>query len=250
MIPVSVVIITKNESAVIDRCIESIRSLTDDILVCDTGSTDDTITIAINSGARVIKQEWQGYGATKNAAQQYAKYDWIFSLDADEYIDDTLYHSLQKHNWEQQNCAYSIRRMGFFQGKLIRFGSWFGEKKIRIFPKNKAFWNRSIVHEKLELNNLSIVPIKGKIMENNPQSKEQYLQKMDHYAQLCAEKYVHQNIRGAAWKKILSPAYNFFHNYIIRLGFLDGREGFMLCRIHAWYTYKKYAYVWTKKQKQ
>lgn len=250
MIPVSVVIITKNESALIDRCIQSIRSLTDDILVCDTGSTDETMLIASQSGARVIQLPWEGYGATKNAAQLHAKYDWIFSLDADEYVDEKLYHSLQQINWALQDHAYSIRRIGYFQGKLIRYGSWLGEKKIRIFPKNKTFWDQSIVHEKLELNNLKIQPVRGKIIENNPQSKEQYIQKLDFYARLCAEKYLQRNIQGSGWKKIVSPVYNFIYNYIVRLGFLDGKEGLILCQLKAWYTFKKYAYVWTIKRKQ
>jgi glycosyltransferase involved in cell wall biosynthesis len=250
MIPVSVVIITKNESALIDRCIQSIRSLTDDILVCDTGSTDETMLIASQSGARVIQLPWEGYGATKNAAHLHAKYDWIFSLDADEYIDEKLCHALLKNNWNRHDRAYCIRRTGFFQGKRIRFGSWLGEKKIRIFPRSKSFWDQSIVHEKLELNNLMIQTIQGKIIENNPQRKEQYVQKLDFYARLCAQKYLHRNIQGAGLKKIMSPIYNFFYNYIIRLGFLDGKEGLILCRLNAWYTFKKYDYVLKIKHKQ
>jgi glycosyltransferase involved in cell wall biosynthesis len=247
MIPVSVVIIVKNESAVIDRCLQSIQSLTDDILVCDTGSTDDTRSIAQKRGARVIDMEWNGYGATKNAAHQHAKYDWIFSLDADEYIDETLYYALQQIDWTLKHRAFSIRRMGYFQGKLIRYGTWLGEKKIRIFPRLEAFWNQSIVHEKLELNDLLIQNTEGTIIENNPQNKAQYIQKMDFYAKLCADKYLHKNIRGARWKKLISPIYNFLFNYFIRLGFLDRKEGLLLCRIQAWYTYKKYDYVCSKK---
>jgi glycosyltransferase involved in cell wall biosynthesis len=246
MIPVTVVIIVKNEAKIIVRCLASLKDLTDDVLVCDTGSTDETIAVASQNGARVIQMKWVGYGATKNEANLHAKYDWIFSLDADEYIDEKLKHALQKIDWEQRNRVLRIRRSGFFQGKKIRFGSWLGEKKIRIFSRNEASWNQSIVHEKLDIYSLAIKNIDGEIIENNPQNKEEYLAKMDYYALLCADKYLQQGIKGAQWKKILSPVYNFLFNYLIRLGVLDGKEGLTLCSIQAWYTFKKYDYVCAK----
>lgn len=240
MIPVSVVIIAKNESAVIKRCVQSIYSLTDDILVCDTGSTDETKSLAQKSGARVIELDWRGYGATKNAANQLAKYDWIFQLDADENIDEVLANTLKNINWNDVQKAYSIKRKRYFMGKHMRFGAWGNEKKIRIFRRQNARWTHDTVHEKLEINHTEIIRIPGYILDKTFQNSEQFNAKMMQYARLCAKKYYNQNKLGARWKRFVSPVYTFLLNYIIRLGILDGKEGLILAMKIANYTYHKY----------
>ena len=249
MIPVSVVIITKNESALIDRCIQSIRSLTDDILVCDTGSTDETMLIASQSGARVIQLPWEGYGATKNAAHLHAKYDWIFSLDADEYIDDTLKNELGQLSWGEPDKAYSIRRKRFFKGKILQYGAWGNEKRIRIFPRMLAQWTEDLVHETLQLNHLKVIRLNGYLYDQTFKSDTQFAEKMGRYADLCAQKYHLKNIKGAGWKQVLSPVYTFIWNYIIRLGFMDGLAGWEHARMIAQYTQKKYAQLYRLQKK-
>jgi glycosyltransferase involved in cell wall biosynthesis len=244
MIPVSVVIIAKNESAVIDRCLKSIQFLTDDILVCDTGSTDNTRSIAQKRGARVIDMEWKGYGATKNAANQLAKYEWIFQLDADEMIDESLLRTLQQINWNDEQQAYMIRRKRYFMGKHMRFGAWGHEKKTRIFRRQNARWTHDAVHEKLHIVNTEITLIAGHILDKTFQNPEQFNAKLNRYAQLCAEKYFAQQRTGAWWKRYVSPLYTFMMDYILRLGFLDGKAGLILALKIANYTFNKYSHLY------
>jgi glycosyltransferase involved in cell wall biosynthesis len=239
-IPVSIIIIAKNEAGVIAHCVRSIRSVTDDVVVCDTGSTDKTQEIAIDAGARVETMEWQGYGATKNAANQLAKYEWIFQLDADETVDETLISALQEINWDDHSKAYTIRRKRFFMGKLMRFGAWGNEKKTRIFRRQNARWSHDAVHEKLEIKNANPTLIPGFILDNTFQHNDHFNVKMNQYAQLCAQKYFARKITGAQWKRFLSPLYTFLLNYFLRLGFLDGKEGLFLALKIADYTFKKY----------
>lgn len=240
----SVVIIAKNEASVIARCIESVRSVTDDIIVCDTGSTDGTTHIAQLAGARIITTEWRGYGKTKNHANSLAKYDWILQLDADEYIDATLQNSLLNLQADNQNQAYRIRRKRFFKGKVMRFGAWGKEKHIRLFHRNKAAWNDDLIHESLTFTHLNIILLNGFINDQTYQNELHFQNKMKIYAEKCAQKYLLKNIKGAWWRQYLSPVYTFCINYLVRLGFLDGYAGLSNAWALAVYTRNKYVFLY------
>ena len=241
MIPVSIIIVAKNEENVIGACIDSIQHLSDDILICDTGSTDNTAIIARQKGAKVIELAWQGYGITKNIANTHAKYDWILQLDADEYIDERLKDNILKIDFSQKEYAYTIRRKRIFMGKILQFGAWGYEKKIRLFPRSFARWTDDLVHEKLELNNLKVSRIQGCIYDQTFRGETEFSKKMETYAVMCAQKYFKQKVKGAGWKKFISPVYTFILNYIIRLGFLDGKTGLRHAIMITEYTYKKYS---------
>ncbi|MBU6158604.1 MAG: glycosyltransferase family 2 protein [Bacteroidetes bacterium] len=240
----SVVIVAKNEAAVIARCIQSVRGMTDDILVCDTGSTDGTPAIAQEAGARTIDAEWMGYGKTKNHANSLAKYDWILQLDADEYLDGTLQKSLLSLRLEKQNEAYRIRRRRFFKGKIMRFGAWGREKHIRLFHRNQAAWNDDLIHESLNFTNLVIIPLQGFINDQTYQNDSHFQNKMKIYAEKCAQKYLHKKVKGSWWRQYLSPVYTFCINYLVRLGFLDGYAGLSNAWEIAVYTRNKYVYLY------
>jgi glycosyltransferase involved in cell wall biosynthesis len=240
MIPLSIVIIAKNEAAVMDRCLQSVQGISDDIMVCDTGSTDDTRAIAARRGARIVDMVWKGYGATKNEAQQLARHDWILQLDADEMIDDTLRTSLPAINWQDDRYAYVVKRKRYYMGRHMRFGAWGHEKKTRIFLRQNARWTHDPVHEKLEILHGKTQRIPGHILDITYQNPDQFNAKMQHYAQCCATKYFEQKKTGAAWKRFLSPLYTFLLNYILRLGILDGKEGLLLALQISHYTYLKY----------
>jgi glycosyltransferase involved in cell wall biosynthesis len=244
MIPLSIIIVAKNEAAAIGTCLDSIQNLTDDIRVVDTGSEDNTMAIAASKGATVQQLEWRGYGNTKNEANLHAKYDWILQMDADESIDNTLKNELLKIDFTNRDQAYIVERKRYFMGKIMRFGAWGGEKRIRLFPKLKASWSDDLVHEKLLLKNLKVVRLQGNIFDNTFKDFTQFSKKMETYADLCARKYLLKKVKGAGWKRYLSPTYTFLWNYMIRLGFLDGKAGFL----HAWtiakYTYRKYSILY------
>lgn len=249
MIPLSVVIVAKNEANVISACLNSVQDISDDILVCDTGSTDGTAEIAKAKGARVIDIPWQGYGTTKNKANQFAKYKWILQLDADEYIDDELKNTLGQLSWQETDKAYSIRRKRFFKGKILKYGAWGNEKKIRIFPVSQGRWTEDLVHETLLLNNMKVIRLNGYIYDQTFKDDTQFAEKMDRYADLCAQKYLMKNVQGARWKKVLSPIHTFFWNYFVRLSFLDGMAGLQHAQMIAAYTRKKYTRLYQLQQK-
>lgn len=241
MQPVSVVIIAKNEAHILANTLQSIRSLTDDIIVCDTGSNDATIPIAKKNGAVVIEEKWIGYGPTKNLANEQAVYDWILQLDADEAVDEELIRSIEELDLENEQQIFTVRRKNFFKQKHIRFGEWGKDEPIRFFHRQHAVWNADPVHEKLIFEKeCTVKKLKGSILHKTLQSTEQYEEKLKNYALRSADKYFKQGKNATFYKRILSPVFSFISNYFFRLGFLDGKEGLILATYGARYTRMKY----------
>ncbi len=241
MLPVSVVIIAKNEAHVLAQTLQSVKALTDDVIVCDTGSNDATIPIAKKNGAVVIEEKWVGYGPTKNLANEQAVYDWILQLDADEAIDEELIRSIEELDLENEQQIFTVRRKNFFKQKHIRFGEWGKDEPIRFFHRQHAVWNADPVHEKLIFEkDCTVKKLKGSILHKTLQSTEQYEEKLKNYALRSAEKYLKQGKKASLLKRVLSPLFSFINNYFFRLGFLDGKEGFILATYGARYTRIKY----------
>ena len=241
MQPVSVVIIAINEAHVLAQTLQSIRALTDDILVCDTGSNDATIPIAKKNGANVMEQEWLGYGATKNMANEHAVFDWILQLDADEAVDEELINSINEQDLGNEKQIFTVRRKNFFKNKLIHFGEWGKDEPIRLFNRNQAAWNADPVHEQLIFDKDCVIKkLKGSILHKTLQSIEQHEQKIINYGSMSAQKYFKQGRKGTGYKQYVSPIVSFINNYFLRLGFLDGREGLILASMSATYTRIKY----------
>src|SRR5882762_5142095 len=134
--PLSVVIITRNEAHIIGKTLQSLQGITDDYVIVDSGSTDDTVTICKNFGAKVIETTWDGYGPNKNKGIDAAKYNWILNLDADEAIDSELKNAIQQLELQDENTVYNFKFKNFFCNKWIRYGEWSGDKHIRMFNRN------------------------------------------------------------------------------------------------------------------
>src|SRR5436309_13616082 len=143
---ISVVIICKNEEEEIGRCLQSLRGLTDDIVVLDNGSTDNTKNIVRDAGVRLVEEGWEGFGKTKNKATTFAKYDWILNLDADESIDDELKTSLLRQDLQNDNEVFQIKFKNFLGDKYLKFGEWGGDKHVRLFKRKKTNWNEAVEH--------------------------------------------------------------------------------------------------------
>lgn len=242
MAKLSVVIITKNEERILPETLKAVQMITDDVLVCDTGSTDATIAVAIANGAKVIKEQWVGFGLTKNNANEEAKYDWILQLDADEIPDEQLQHLLKELPLLNEKELYSMQFKNFLAEKWIRYGEWGTDAHIRLFNRKQVKWNDAPVHEELQYDEtFTVTKLQGFILHKTMQSKEQYEQKMKLYGERGGEKYYQQKKTGAWWKQYLSPVLSFVKNYFLKLGFLDGAEGVTVAKMQAGYTYKKYA---------
>ncbi len=241
---ISVVIITRNEAHIIANTLQSLEGCTNDIVVVDSGSTDGTVQICKHFKASVIITDWAGYGINKNKGIAAAKNDWILSLDADEAIDPVLKRSLIQLSSPGDNEVFNIPFKNFYCNKWIRFGEWGSGLKLRLFNRRKVEWNDADVHEDLILPaGTKITILKGNILHYTVQNPEEYTSKMNDYALMNAKKYFKKGKRSNFFKQWLSPVFNFLQNYIFRLGFLDGKEGFIIAKTNARYTFLKYNYL-------
>jgi len=238
----SIVIVCKNEEGNIERVLQSIAGLTDDILVYDNGSTDNTLNILRQYKIRVHAGEWLGYGMTKKNAVSLARYDWILSIDADEALDAVLQNSLRTISFTSNNEVFEIAFKNYLGNKHLRWGEWGGDKHIRLFNRQIVNWNDAAVHEALVIPSSVIVKeIAGSILHRTMKDTAEYSKKMVKYALLNADQYFEQAVKSTWAKRYISPQFSFAKHYIFQLGFLDGWEGLLSARMTAFYTFLKYA---------
>ena len=232
-------IITKNEEHNMVDCISSARLITDDIIVVDSGSVDKTVILARQEGATVTTTDWNGYGAAKNRGAQLARHNWVFSLDADERISPQLAKSIKKLELNNANCVYQFNRTNYLGNKKIKFGTGGFDKVIRLYNKHNVNWDLTAVHEKL-LGANAKEKIKGSLIHYSAKSLQDYKEKIIFYAKLSAEKYFEQGLYASFTKRFIAPLFNSFKSYLLQFGFLDGRAGFDLAKLIAYYTWLKY----------
>jgi len=243
---ISVVIIARNEAKVIGNTLQSLQQITDDIVVVDSGSTDDTIGICRKFNATVIETSWEGYGINKNKGIAVARHNWILSLDADEAIDAELSTALAGLSLDDELEVFNIRFRNFFCNKPIRFGEWGFDDHIRLFNRKQTHWNNSAVHESLVFpENVKVRKLQGHVLHYTVRSREEYAAKMANYAMMNAKKYFEAGKRPDLFRQYLSPVFAFLQHYIFRLGFLDGKEGFIIAKTTSFYTFSKYRYLHT-----
>jgi glycosyltransferase involved in cell wall biosynthesis len=241
-IPLSAVIISVNQEKKILKTIEALKTLTDDIVVVDSGSTDRTCEVAKQAGARVFTQAWLGYSAQKNAGNALAKYDWILSVDDDEVVSPELAESIRQVFASSPTAdAYDLPFRTVFAGKLIRFGGWNPESHVRIFNKKLIEWNTDAVHEGLTLKpEYKIQKLSGYVYHYTVDTPKQFAAKTDRYSSLFAEKGRKIGKKASFIKLYLSPVFRFLVEYIFKLGFLDGYYGWFIAKENTRYTYLKY----------
>lgn len=237
----SIVIISKNSSAHIAGTLASVQGLGGEVIVYDSGSTDKTINIAKSFGAKVVNGIWEGYGRNRYKASMIAKYDWILMIDSDEVIDTDLKNAIKQIDLNKEHLVYNMRYRNFFGSKEIKFGEWGNDSHIRMANRKKVQLEQEIVHEKLFLQpGLHIITLDGYIKHYTVKNCEEYAQKSMEYAWLSAEKYKKQGRGATVIKVYLSPLFAFVQNYFLKMGFRDGREGFICACMTAWYTFMKY----------
>ncbi len=236
----SAVLITKNEAATIADVLRPLQTLTDDIVVIDSQSTDGTIAICEAHGARVIQSEWLGYSATKNFGHSQAKYDWILSVDADEVLSDELISSLQNIQLKDKT-VYALDRITDLYGTWIRHSGWYPDWKIRLFQRDPVYWKGDFVHETLHVPiDFEVVKLKGKFYHYSYKNAEDHLQRIEKYAVLAAEE-MHAKGKKATFVKLyLSPVSRFIKTLIFQGGFLDGKAGWTIARRNAYLVRRKY----------
>ncbi|HEY0068034.1 MAG TPA: glycosyltransferase family 2 protein [Flavisolibacter sp.] len=239
---ISIVIVCKNEAGNIEKVLDSIRGISDDVVVYDSGSTDGTIDILKSYGVRLHQGGWMGFGKTKQFAIGLAKYDWILSIDADEAPDQKLAAELKEWEPEDERTVYDIRFKNYLGEKHLRWGEWGSDTHIRLFNRKLVNWNEAPVHESLIMpEGVKVRKLQGSIIHRTMKDTSEYSQKMVSYALLNAEKYYRNGKRSTWLKRFFSPLFSFVKHYIFMLGFLDGWEGLLSARMTAFYTFLKYA---------
>jgi len=244
MVPVSIVIITKNEADTIASCVKKCSLITDDIIVIDNDSEDDTTSIAAAFGCRAYKKTWDGYGANKNKGVDLARHNWILSIDADEMPDAEMVTSIHQLDFSDPNIAYDIKFRSYFGKRPVRFGSWGRDHHVRLFNRTRVRWSESMVHETLVLpHSITIKKIAGRIHHYSVKDAAEYESKGSFYAKLSAKKYFNAGKRATTIKLYISPIFGFTKNYIFYLGFLDGRVGWEIAKATVKNTRRKYVYL-------
>lgn len=239
---ISVVIVCKNEAHIIGRTVQSVQAFAAEILVYDTGSTDDTVNVAKAAGATVVQRGWDGYGKTKQQAVALAQHDWVMNLDADEVLSREAQTAVRRLALDDEKVCYRFRFVNYLGSKALRWGEFGFDSHVRLFNRKQVGWNDAPVHEKLiSAEGVKEQLLKGAVLHYTMKNTAEFVQKSVGYALANAENY-HQRGKKATWiKQYLAPPFMFTKYYFFRLGFLDGWAGLFSARMAALYTYVKYA---------
>lgn len=246
----SVVLITLNEAANLERTLETVRWARE-IVIVDSGSSDATLRIARAAGARVFVEAWRGFGAQKNSAIAKATGDWILSLDADEEVSPELAREIQAllaADAAPAFAAYRVPRLNHFLGVPLRHGGYWPDPKLRLFRAGAARFETRAVHESMRAEG-PVGELKGHLNHRCYPTLAEYVEHMNRYSSAGAAMVVaggraRPTWSWLVWNGFLNPAATFVYNYVLRLGFLDGQAGLLQHLNHSVYIHWKYAKAW------
>jgi glycosyltransferase involved in cell wall biosynthesis len=240
---ISIVIITYNEEKNIGRCLDSVKGLTDDVVVVDSFSTDKTESICREKGARFVTHVFEGHIEQKNWAITQAKYPHILSLDADEALDETLRSSIQGLGERWEHDGYFMNRLTNYCGKWVHHCGWYPDSKLRLWDSRKGHWQGINPHDEYKMTEKGATTgfLKGDILHYSYYTREDHYRQVNYFTDILAREYNKRGRKGWWFKLILNPIAKFLHDYVIKLGFLDGKAGFTISRISAYATWLKYS---------
>lgn len=242
MTSLSVTIITLNEEKNIRRCIESVKGVADEIIVVDSFSADKTREICMSLNVIFIEHAFAGYIIQKNFALSKASSKYVLSLDADESLSEELARSvLDEKEKDFPADGYTMNRFNFYCGKWIKHGSYYPDRKLRLLNTQKGKWGGTDPHDKIEMQESALVKqLNGDLLHYTYQSFEAHQQKARQFSSIAAKALFEKGKRVSWFKLLFSPAWAFFHGFILKLGFLDGYTGFMIAKISANQSHLKY----------
>jgi (heptosyl)LPS beta-1,4-glucosyltransferase len=241
-LPLSGVVITKNEAGRIGRCVASLASVCEEVWVLDSGSTDATVSEAESAGAGVRQQDWLGFSAQKNAAIALATQPWVLLLDADEWLDvgaDAVLRKLFSDGAVERADVWELERRTHFLGTALNHGGWGREGVERLFRSDLRYL-RADVHERLDLRGRRVAHVRARIEHDTARSLDEYRAKLARYASLWAQQKHAEGRRAGATAASLHAAGYWLKNYLLRGGFLDGATARVYHACHARYVFEKY----------
>ncbi len=234
----SVILITKNEAELVGQCLESVK-WADEIIVLDSGSTDATVEICQRYTDRVTVTDWPGFGPQKNRALAMATGDWVLSIDADEEVTPALAQEMQAVLQAPQAQGYTLPRLSSYCGRDMRHSGWWPDPVLRLFKRGAGSFTPARVHERVVLEG-AVAALQHTLLHHSFRSLDQVLHKVNHYSREGALALLAQGRRASLSTAIGHGLWSFFRTYVLKRGFLDGREGFILAVSNAEGTYYRY----------
>ena len=244
---IAAVIITKNEQDSLRDCLESLRWV-DEIIIVDSGSTDNTETIAREYTEHFyVNAEWPGFGKQKQLAQSYATSDWVLAVDADERIDDTLRENiLTMLENPPENTVYNLNELTWVFGRFLKHSGWY-YRHVRLYPNKLTQYNDNLVHESVIIpEGCQVAELDGDILHYSYQNLNHYLVKSAGYAKAWADQRQARGKKASLSQGIVHALGCFLKMYLLKRGFLDGKQGFLIAVLSAHSTFVKYADLWAR----
>jgi glycosyltransferase involved in cell wall biosynthesis len=238
MAKLSVIIITKNEAVNIRACLETVK-WADEIIVVDSGSSDETVVICRELGAQVHAHDWPGFGMQKNRALSYATHEWVFSIDADERVTHDLKSQLIKAMEDDNEDGFYVPRLSQFCGRFIRYSGWYPDYVLRLFRRTKGRFSDDMVHERVILEG-TVGRLSSPLLHYSYLNEADVQRKTEQYARAGARQLFKNGKAATPADAPLRAAWAFVRTYCMRLGFLDGMAGFNIALMNARTTYLKY----------
>lgn len=240
----TVTVITRDESANIAAALQSV-SWADEIIVIDSGSTDDTVAIATPLATRVVVRDWPGYSAQKNHAAGIASNDWILSIDADERVTPELADEIRRllASSTLEARGYRIPRVTWYLGRWIRSTDWYPDYQLRLYDRRAGSWNGRRVHESV---NLQGTPgqLRHELQHYAYRDLSHHLATIDRYTTLAAEEWLAQGRTTNGFELFFHPRFAFIRNYLLRIGIKDGEPGLLVSKLNSYYVFLKLAKLW------
>ncbi|MCX7086246.1 MAG: glycosyltransferase family 2 protein [Methylococcales bacterium] len=243
----SVIVITKNESVHIQRCLESVV-WADEIIVLDSGSDDNTVTICRQYTDKVYETDWPGFGIQKQRALNKATGDWVLSIDADEVVTESLRVEIEQAIQKNSFQAYEIPRLSTYCGRQMRHSGWWPDYVLRLFQRNSGRFSEAIVHERVLVDG-RVGRLVTPFLHDTAVDLEEILVKVNSYSTLGSKMLYAEGARSSIIKAVLKGFWTFNRTYWLKAGFLDGAQGLMLAISNAESSYYKYLKLWALQQK-
>lgn len=238
----SVVIITYNEEKNIERCLLSLKEVADEIVVLDSFSKDRTEEICTKYGVKFFQHAFDGHIQQKNRAITYASNPHVLSLDADEALNEELIRSILEVKKNFNKDGYYMNRLTNYCGHWVKHCGWYPDSKLRLWDSRKGEWSGINPHDKYELfeGDSKTGHLKGDLLHYSYYTLDDHYRQVEYFTTIASKAYVEKGKSAPAYKLIINPVAKFIDHYILHLGFLDGKAGFLISKISAYATYLKY----------
>lgn len=242
-VKISALAITLNEAETIDGFVQSLW-FADEIIIVDSYSTDDTVAIAsVHDKVTVHQRTFDHFSAQKNFAISKASHDWVIFFDPDEEITRPLAEEICAEVQSPRAIAYFVKRNLYFMGKRINYSGFQTDWVVRLFHKDHCKYNTNLVHETIETNGAT-GKLKTRLPHHSYKGLDNYTAKLHRYSALQAKMLYEKKKKPGLYHFLFRPSYRFWHQYLLRLGILDGKEGFILAYINAFSVFKRYVNLW------